>query len=282
MSCERVEDSSNRAERVGAEQGKCLAIVTRAISALVAVSSTAVAVLISASQGVASPLVAAQGQTSGSRLPAPNGTVQGVVRLGGSSTVPRPTLVRNTTDPVVCGRAHTLEDWLVSGTNRGVQNVILTVEGVPPEKIRSLVPGRLVLENKRCGFVPHASVLTVGSTIETVNRDPVLHTVHFYGPMDVNIALPVQGMRVARRVDTAGMVVVKCDVHGWMQAFVGVDIHPFHGVSDVSGVFRISDIPPGDYVLHAWHEKLGDHRETVHVRAGEITTLVVTYSGGQK
>lgn len=236
------------------------------------------AVLMSAFLGVALHPVGTQGPASGTRPTGSVGSVQGEVRLAASSAVPRPTSVQNTTDPEVCGRTHTLEDWLVSGRNRGIRNVIVTVEGVPTDKLPSVVPGRLVLDNKKCGFLPHAGVLTVGSTIETVNSDPVLHTVHFYGPVDVNIALPLKDMRVSKRVDTPGMVVVKCDVHGWMQAFIKMDAHPFHAVSDVSGSFRIPNVPPGDYVLHAWHEKLGDHREAVRIRAGEITRLVVTYS----
>ena len=56
--------------------------------------------------------------------------------------------------------------------------------------------------------MPHASVLTVGSTIEVVNSDPVLHTVHLYGPTEMNIALPLKALRVTRRVDAAGMIVV--------------------------------------------------------------------------
>ena len=240
------------------------------------------AILMSVFLGLASQLIAAHRQTGGTRSTASAGIVQGEVRLAASSTLPRPTTVQNTTDPAVCGRIHTLEDWLISGRNRGVQNVIVTVEGVPIEKIPTVEPGRLVLDNKQCGFLPHASVLTVGSTIEAHNSDPVLHTVHFYGPMDVNVALPLKDMRVSRRVDTPGMMVVKCDVHGWMQAFVKVDAHSFHAVSNASGSFRIPDLPPGEYVLHAWHEKLGDHREPVRIRAGEITTLAVTYSAEQK
>ena len=195
---------------------------------------------------------------------------------------PRPTRIQNTTDPVVCGRTHTLEDWVISPQARGVRNVILDLENVPLDQIPVVSPGRLVLDNSRCRFVPHASVLTVGSTIEIVNSDPILHTVHFYGPMEVNIALPLKNMRVNRRVDAAGMIVVKCDVHGWMQSFVRVDAHPFHAVTDGAGSFRIAGVPPGEFVLHAWHEKLGDRRETVRIRAGEVTTLTIEYSSESK
>lgn len=221
------------------------------------------------------PLVAVQGTG-----PLPTeiaGSVQGEVRLDGSFPVPAPTRIENTTDPAVCGPTHVLEDWVVSGPDRGIQNVVVSLEGVPAHKAPAVSPAHLSLDNRECAFLPHTSVLTAGSTIEVVNSDPVMHTVHFYGPMDVNIALPSKDMRVTRRVDTPGLLIVKCDIHGWMQAFIEVDSHPFHTVTSASGSFRIAGVPPGEYVLHTWHEKLGDRREPVRIRPGEIAAVTMTY-----
>jgi hypothetical protein len=110
-----------------------------------------------------------------------------------------------------------------------------------------------VLDNRDCRFVPHVAVVTVGSRIEALNSDPLLHTV-YYGAVEANIALPIKGARIARVVERAGMIVVKCDVHGWMQAFLRVDPHPFHAVSAADGTFLIEGIPEGNYRLAAWPE----------------------------
>ena len=118
----------------------------------------------------------------------------------------------------------------------------------------------------------------MGSTVEAVNSDPILHTTHFYGAVERNIALPVKGVRIKRRVDAAGMIVIKCDVHGWMQAFIRVDAHPYHAVSDASGWFRIGNIPPGSYTLEAWHEKLGSQEITVRIEGGETEHMEVEYA----
>ncbi|MBI3490781.1 MAG: hypothetical protein HY047_03155 [Acidobacteria bacterium] len=198
------------------------------------------------------------------------------------ATVPTPTLVENTTDPQVCGRKQTLADVLVSSRSHGVENVILALTDVPVEKIPPPVPGRLVLDNRRCSFSPHVSVLTVGTVIEATNSDPILHTTHLYGSTEANIALPLEGQRVPHTVDKAGMIVVKCDVHGWMQAFVRVDPHPFHAVSDSSGAFRMLSVPPGDYTLEAWHEKLGTRRISVQVRSGATERVALEYSPAQR
>ena len=218
----------------------------------------------------------AQGQS-----PRSTGTLQGTVRWNGAE-VPQPTAVQNATDPDVCGRMHTLEDLLVSDRNKGVKNVIVAFVDVKVGKAAPRVPGRLLLDNVDCRFSPHVSVLTVGSLFETRSSDPTLHTVHLYGPSEANIALPLQGMTISRTFEKAGVFIVKCDVHGWMQAFIRVDDHPFHAVTDESGSFRITDVPAGEYTLEAWHERLGTQQRTVRVRDGETTAIALEFSGSDR
>ena len=205
------------------------------------------------------------------------GVLTGHVGLAGEE-IPQPTRVRNTTEAEVCGLDHTLEDMLIDPKNRGIANVIVALSGVPEERIPPIRDDRLVLDNANCRFVPHASVLTVGGTIETTNSDPILHTTHLYGPLEANIALPARGPGISRTVEKPGMIIVKCDVHSWMQAFVRVDAHPFHAVTDSSGSFRISDIPPGRYALEIWHERLGSQQQAVHIESGKTEYLEIMYA----
>ena len=209
--------------------------------------------------------------------PRSTGTLQGTVRWNGAD-VPQPTIVQNAADPDVCGRMHTLEDLLVA-EHGGIKNVIVALVDVPAGTASPPVPDRLLLNNIDCRFSPHVTVLTVGSLFETRNSDPTLHTVHLYGPSEANIALPIQSMTVSQNLENAGVFIVKCDVHGWMQAFIRVDEHPFHAVTDGAGSFHIADVPAGEYTLEAWHESLGTQQRTVRVRDGETTTIALEFSG---
>ncbi|MCP3963992.1 MAG: hypothetical protein GY719_39670 [bacterium] len=139
------------------------------------------------------------------------GALAGRVRLAGDA-LPGPTPVENTTDPADCGQGHTLEDLLVSAESRGIGNVILSLSGVPASEVPPVEPRRLVLDNVGCRFVPHAGVLTVGSSIEAINNDSFLHTAHLYGAAEMNIALPHHGSRGARIARVPGVIVVKCAV----------------------------------------------------------------------
>ncbi|HHZ98873.1 MAG TPA: carboxypeptidase regulatory-like domain-containing protein [Candidatus Marinimicrobia bacterium] len=68
------------------------------------------------------------------------------------------------------------------------------------------------------------------------------------------------------------MVRVKCDVHPWMGAFIGVLDHPFYSVTDEKGNFEIENLPPGTYTVEAWHERLPAKTVTVTVQAdGDAT-----------
>ena len=92
---------------------------------------------------------------------------------------------------------------------------------------------------------------------------------------------PIEGMRFERTfTEPEVMVPFKCDVHGWMNAWVGVLDHPYFAVTGSDGAFDMSDLPPGDYVIEAWHEMLGNAnperddwrgrngRTELHVRRG--------------
>lgn len=222
---------------------------------------------------VLGPACQATGRNNAPDASEPGSVVVGTVRLDESIAL-EPTRIENTTDPEICGEGQTLEDVLVSG-ERGLQNVIVSVRDAPSV---TRAPETLVLDNVGCRFEPHAAVIMTGDTIEARNSDAVLHTTHLYGPKEMNFSLPVQGMTSSRVLTEPGVYAVKCDVHGWMQAYVRVDDHPFHAVTGADGGFRIPGLPEGRYTLEVWHERFGGVEREVDVRGGVETLVEVVYS----
>ncbi len=209
------------------------------------------------------------------------GALEGFVRLAGEET-PSPTLVENATDPEVCGREHSLEDLVISHENRGVRYVIAALADVPKDRVPEGLPKRFVLDNRDCRFDPHVSAITVGDTIVATNSDALLHTTHLYGPLRGNISLPVSGMVVSRVARLPGIITVLCDIHGWMKAFVRVDDHPLHAVTNEHGQFRISGIPPGSYTLEVWHETLGTQQVAIRIEPGTTLRIELEYPSNRR
>jgi plastocyanin len=122
-------------------------------------------------------------------------------------------------------------------------------------------PRQLEILNEDLAFSPRMQVATVGSDVAMVNRDEVFHNVHAFqhGRTLFNFALPTVGTVLHHKLRRRGLISIQCDVgHEWMTAFIFVASHPYATVTDDTGHFRITGLPPGDYHLAAWHEWLGE------------------------
>ncbi len=201
--------------------------------------------------------------------------LQGRVIVG-DLELPAATEVQNTTDPEDCGETHSLENIIVSAEG-GLKNAIVAVKNVSLPDSYQPPASSLVLENRNCRFQPHVAVLTTGGTIEAVNRDPFYHSVHLYGLKQLNVALGPFRSKVVELPNRPGYVIVKCDVHGWMQAFVRVDKHPFHAVTGEDGRFQIEGVPPGPHTLEVWHEFLGPMEYDVTVAPDSSLPVTIAY-----
>jgi hypothetical protein len=78
------------------------------------------------------------------------------------------------------------------------------------------------------------------------------------------------------------MMRLKCDIHPWMVAYVGVASHPYIGLSGADGAFRITGVPPGKYPIRVWHERYGRLTANVEVKAGQTATVDFTYKGTEQ
>jgi len=214
----------------------------------------------------------------GTPITGPKGRLEGVVKFVGDE-IPKSTLVSNLTDPQICGAEMSKMDIVISPENRGIRNVLLWLDNVELPADYKPPTSHLIIDNLKCQFEPHAAAITVGSTVQAKNSDEVYHTTHFYGDLNENPPLPEKGsLSKSYKVRRPGMMNVKCDKHGWMQAYVLVNKHPFHAVTDLDGNFGIADIPAGAYTLKIWHEHFGIQEREVTVTDGETAKFDLTYS----
>src|SRR5262245_39555852 len=206
----------------------------------------------------------------------PVGIIEGAVRFVGRE-IPRSTVIVNGTDSQVCGSEISKRDVEISPETRGVANVLVWLEDVPLPVGYQPPRQDIVLDNRNCLFEPHAAAITLGSTIEAKNSDETFHTTKLSGAASENIVLAGRGSSKATKARRVGTIAVRCDKHSWMQAFVRVDAHPFHAVTDRDGRFHIAAAPVGTYKINFWHERFLGQDQSVTIRAGEIATLSISY-----
>jgi hypothetical protein len=138
----------------------------------------------------------------------------------------------------------------------------------------------VVLDQKECRYVPHVMGIQVGQNLDIASSDNTLHNVHAIPEQnrEFNKAHQMAGIRHTHVFSTREvMVPFKCDVHRWMNAYVGVLDHPFFAVSGADGAFALEGLPPGTYTIEAWHEALGTQTQTVTIGEQETREMTFTF-----
>lgn len=205
------------------------------------------------------------------------GAIAGRVRFAGDVPPPRDLAVHH--DHQVCGKLPIRDESILVGAEGALANAVVVLQGAPVEAV-PVATTRATLDQRGCAFVPHVQSVTLGTTLAIQSSDPVLHNVHaFRGKRTAfNIAMPLPGKVVERRLDQAGILRVRCDSgHSWMSAFIAVVEHRFHATTGADGTFKIERVPPGRYTLRAWHERLGAIEQTVEVTAGQDAPASLTF-----
>ena len=209
------------------------------------------------------------------------GDVTGKVSFAGNA--PKPARIMMNADPV-CVKQHktpVVGEEVVVNTNGTLKNVLVYVkEGLGSRKFDP-PSAKLEFDQQGCRYNPHVLGIQVGQELEIVNGDPTLHNVHSLSKENAqfNVAQPKQGMRLTKKFDKPEVFKVKCEVHTWMGAYIGVFSHPYFAVTSDDGSFKLKNLPAGDYTIEAWHEKYGTQTLKVKVAASGAATADFKYEG---
>jgi plastocyanin len=195
------------------------------------------------------------------------GTVSGAVTYAG--TAPAPAKLQVTKDVAVCGKEGHVDESLVVGANKGIKDVVVSIKGVKQGKSMDALGASFVLDQKVCVYRPHVVLVPVNKPLKILNSDGILHNIHTYGKKNPakNIAQPKFKKEITETFAQPEVIPVKCDVHGWMSAWIVVVDHPYYAVTDADGKFTIADVPAGTYTVEYWQEKLGTQTKQVTVAA---------------
>jgi plastocyanin len=126
----------------------------------------------------------------------------------------------------------------------------------PERSVAAPAPARATIDQRSRQFVPRVSVLQRGTVVLFPNSDNVRHHVYSFSPAKT-FDLRLYAGTTAEPVtfDQAGLVVLGCNIHDSMIAYVAVVDTPYFGRTDASGSLQVS-LPAGSYRLRLWHPDL--------------------------
>ena len=213
--------------------------------------------------------------------PATAGTIR--VAVSYSGTVPTPKVFDMRIVPQ-CAAAHqepVYDESLLVRDGHLANAVVWIKQGL--EKWVFAPPTEpVVMDQKGCVYHPHVAAAMVGQPVEFVNSDPEAHNVH--GRPQVlgafNFLMSRQGSTRTLTFDKPEVAVpVGCDIHPWMSAYVAVVGNPYVAVTPADGSVTLANVPPGEYVIGVWQEKLGTKEQRITLEPRGAASVQFAYAG---
>jgi plastocyanin len=214
--------------------------------------------------------------------PSTAGVIQGKIRFTGK----RPTLKAiDMSDEPACVETHhgrARDESLVVNPNGTLANVFVYVKGGLEGKTFGVPATPVTIDQQGCWFHPRVLGIQTGQILRVVNSDPVTHNIHPLAEINRewnHSQGPGDPALTRKFLQPEIMIRVKCNIHRWMHAFIGVVSNPYFAVSSADGSFEIRNLPPGDYVIEAWHETLGTQEQKITVLPQGRTVASFTFKG---
>lgn len=215
--------------------------------------------------------------------PTPAGYQSGPVKEGGTITgrvvfkrQSNPSRLSVTKDREVCGTDKRDPSLIVGGQGE-VRDAVVQISDIRQGK--PFGQSEAVLDQVQCEYQPHVLAIPAGTAVKITNSDGILHNVHTLSKNNTpfNRAQPKYLKEITETFAQPEMIPVRCDVHGWMSAWIFVADHPYYDVSSAEGTFRLTEVPPGSYTLEVWHEALGKQSRNVQVGPNEKLEVVFEF-----
>ncbi len=243
-------------------------------------------ILIFSACGGTEPTKAPAEETSSTPVAAPPdlsqaGSVTGKVNFEG--TVTRPKRILMGAEPL-CEKKHTgpvfVGNVQVNG-NGTLKNVFVWVKQGLENYSFETPEQPVVLNQDGCIYDPHVFGVQTSQPLKMLNSDAITHNIHPIPQLNREwneTQAPGQD-KVKSFPRQEVMVSVKCNIHPWMKCYIGVVPHPYFYVTGDEGNFKLANLPPGKYIIEAWHEKFGTIEQEIMVGPMETKEVQFSFQG---
>lgn len=140
----------------------------------------------------------------------------------------------------------------------------------------------VTMTQNECEYEPHVLGIMVGQPLRVVSNDPTTHNIHIMPKAghDFDVTQQPGSPPVSDKFSKPQiMVPVHCNIHNWMQAYIGVVTNRYYAVTGNDGSFAIKGVPAGSYTLSVWTATFGTQEREVTVREGEAASADFTFGG---
>lgn len=200
--------------------------------------------------------ICASGVTAGA-------TLKGTVVVSGP--VPEQKKIEVTIDQYVCGTEKDAGDLLLS-PRKELKNAVVWLENPPANAATPVPAANVQMDQNGCVFIPRIVVVPAGGTVDFLNSDRLLHNIHATPKLNVSFNRTQPKSRTIPVAFAKPEIVrINCDLHSWMVGWVVVAANPFYAITGADGQFAFDSLPPGQYKLNIWHERLGTVQATATV-----------------
>ncbi|MFQ5738181.1 MAG: plastocyanin/azurin family copper-binding protein [Acidobacteriota bacterium] len=114
----------------------------------------------------------------------------------------------------------------------------------------------VVMDQEQKLFSPHVLPILTGTTVDFVNSDSFEHNVFSPDGEKFDLGKWGQGGKRAYTFKTPGIYTQLCRIHPEMVGYVIVLQNPCFAMADKQGAFHITHVPPGNWRLKVWNERL--------------------------
>ena len=210
----------------------------------------------------------------------PGGAISGKVTLSGNPPKSKPLDLSKEPDCVKMHASNPLfPEHVVTGPGNSLRNVVVYISAGATDN--SPAPSTPVLYDQQgCHYTTHVLAFRVGQEVRISNSDPFAHNIHPLAKVnrEWNKMQPPGTPPFSYAYDQEEFIHIKCNIHPWMDGYFVVMKTSHFAVTDEDGRFVLPDLPPGHYVVTAWHEAYGTQSKEITVSGGESLSLDFTFT----
>jgi len=214
--------------------------------------------------------------------PATAGVIRGSIAFTGKRPARTPIDMSNEPACVEAHHGRAFDESVVVNPNRTLANVFVYIKSGLEGKTFETPATAVAIDQRGCWFHPRVMGIQVGQVLHVTNSDPVTHNIHPLAQInrEWNHSQGAGDPQLTRKfLKPEVMVPVKCNIHSWMHAFIGVVEHPYFAVTNEQGKFELPNVPPGKYVVAVWHEKYGAQEQSISVAPSGTAEVNFTFKG---